>query len=71
MRKYKYIWLPALLGVYFLFMTFYFGIDLLRAGENMRFWGTVAAELLVLLALVFFLRRKERLRREREEDLKR
>lgn len=60
-----------MLGVYFLFMTFYFGVDLLRAGENMRFWGTVAAELLVLLALVFFLRRKERLRREREEDLKR
>lgn len=71
MRKYRYIWLPVILGGYFLFMTFYFGVDLLRAGENLRFWGTVGAELAVLVALVFFLKRKERLRREREEDMRR
>lgn len=69
MRKYKYIWVPCLLGLYFLFMTIYFGFDLIRAGENLRFWGTVAAELIVLLALSFFMRKKERLRKEREDDL--
>lgn len=71
MRKYRYIWLPALLGAYFLFMTFHFGIDLLRSGESVRFWGTVVAELVILVALAFFLKKRERLRREREEDMNR
>ena len=71
MRKYKYIWVPALLGLYFLFMTFYFGIELLKAGETLRFWGTVGAEIVILTALCFFMRKRERLRREREEDMAR
>lgn len=69
MRKYKFIWLPTLLAVYFLFMTFYFGMDLLRSGETIRFWATVAAELLVLAALAFFLKKREKLRMEREKDI--
>ena len=69
MRKYKYIWLPTLLFLYFLFMTFYFGVDLLRAGEYVRFWSTIAAELIVIIALVFFLKKRERLRKEREDDI--
>ena len=69
MRKYKYIWLPALLAVYFLGMTFYFGLDLLRQGEATRFWLTVGAEMAVLTALVFFLKKREKLRMERERDL--
>lgn len=69
MRKYKYIWLPALLFIYFLFMTFYFGLDLLRAGEYTRFWATIGAELIVIIALVFFLKKRERLRKEREDDI--
>lgn len=69
MRKYKYIWLPSLLFLYFLFMTFYFGLDLLRTGETARFWATVGAELLVIVALVFFLKKRDRLRKEREDDI--
>lgn len=69
MRKYKYIWLPALLSIYFVFMTVYFGMDLLRSGETLRFWGTIAAEIAVLTALVFFLKKRERLRTERENDI--
>lgn len=69
MRKYKYIWLPCLLGAYFAFMTSYFGIDLLKSGESTRFWLTVGSELIVLIALVFFLKKRERLRIEREKDL--
>lgn len=69
MRKYKYIWLPCLLGIYFLFMTFYFGIDLLKSGETLRFWATVGSELAVLAALAFFLKRREKLRTEREKDI--
>lgn len=70
MRKYRYIWLPMLLGVYFLFMTFYFGIDLLKSGEQVRFWCTVGAELVILVALAFFLKKREKLRQERENDLR-
>lgn len=69
MRKYKYIWLPVLLAVYFLFMTFYFGMDLLRKGESMRFWLTAGAEAAVLIALAFFLKKREKLRMEREKDM--
>ena len=69
MRKYKYIWLPALLALYFCFMTVYFGLDLLRSGETLRFWATIGAESAVLIALVFFLKKRERLRMEREKDI--
>lgn len=69
MRKYKYIWLPSLLGIYFIFMTIYFGLDLLRAGETFRFWATIGAETAVLIALVFFLKKREKLRNEREKDI--
>lgn len=69
MRKYKFIWLPALLAAYFVFMTVYFGLDLLRSGETLRFWATIVAEMIVLIALVIFLKKKERLRSERENDI--
>lgn len=69
MRKYKYIWLPALLALYFSFMTVHFGLDLIRTGEKIRFWTTVGAETSVLIALVFFLKKRERLREEREKDI--
>ncbi len=69
MRKYKYIWLPALLAIYFAFMTVYFGLDLLRSGETLRFWGTIIAESAILIALVIFLKKRERLRSERENDI--
>lgn len=71
MRKYKYIWLPALLFVYFVFMTLYFGLDLLRSGAVAQFWLTLGGEVVVLTALVFFLKKRERLRREREDDMNR
>lgn len=62
--------MPSLIAVYFLFMTFYYGTDMLRAGAATQFWCTVVAELVILTALVFFLRKREKLRREREEDMK-
>lgn len=70
MRKYKYIWLPTLLAFYFIGMTLYFGLDLLHKGEYFRFWATVGAEAAVLTALVFFLKKRERLRAEREQDIR-
>lgn len=59
--KYKYIWLPAILGCYAIFMTAYFGSDLLRQGHALRFWATAAAETVVLVLLVVFLRKRSRI----------
>lgn len=70
MRKYKYIWLPAVIFIYFGVMTYMYGFQLLQKGENMRFWLTVAGEMAVLIALVAFLKKRETLRNERENDMK-
>lgn len=69
MRK-KYIIVPAVLAVYFLFMTFYFGTQLLREGEVLRFWLTVVSEVIVLIALYFVMKKRQKYREEREKDLK-
>lgn len=70
MRKYKYIWLPALISIYFAVMTAMFGLDMLRSGAVWQFWLTVGSELVVLVALVFFLKKREALRQEREKDMR-
>ncbi len=69
MRK-KYIIVPAVLAVYFLFMTFYFGTQLLREGEVLRFWLTVVSEVIVLIALYFVMKKRQKYREEREKDMK-
>lgn len=68
MRDKRYIWLPAVILIYFLFMTFYFGTDLLAQGQTLRFILTVVAEVVVIVALFFFLRARQRLREERENN---
>lgn len=67
--KKKYIWLPIVLAVYFLFMTFRFGIDLLQNGETLKFWLTVVSETVVLILLSIVLKKREKYREAREKDL--
>lgn len=70
--KYKrYIWFPLVLLAYFLFMTFKYGVDLLRSGHEATFWVTCLSEVVVLILLSLSLRRRDRLRRERDEDIRR
>lgn len=64
MKIKKYIWLPLLLLGYFAFMTVYFGRDLLVSGQTTRFTVTVVAELVVLTALFFSLRKRDRYKNE-------
>ncbi len=70
MREKRYIWLPAVILIYFLFMTFYFGTELLTQGQTLRFVLTVVAEIVVIIALFFFLRARQRLKEKREQDWK-
>lgn len=64
----RHIVVTTLLVAYALFMTFYFGIDLLKSGQHLRFYLTVAGEFVVIVLTFFALRRRDRLRREREND---
>ena len=66
MKKYHFITL--LLIIYGLFMTFYFGLDLLKSGQSLRFYITLIAEIIVVTLTFFALRKKDRLRKEREKD---
>ena len=65
----KYIWLPAALTIYFLFMTFRFGVRLLEQGESLKFWLTAGSETAVIIALYFVLKRRQEYRERREADM--
>ena len=52
------------LGLYALSMTLYFGPRLIEEGLSVKLWISVAVEVLVVVALFFALRRKERLASE-------
>lgn len=62
----KSVWLPFGLGLYALAMSLYFGPRLLAEGMAVKFWISVAFEILVVVGLYFALRRKEKLASERE-----
>lgn len=64
----KYILVPALLAAYAIFMTLYFGLDLLRSGHTFRFFATLSAEIILIILTFFALRRKARLHKEREKE---
>lgn len=65
-RRTKYIWLPALLLVYIIVMA-YIGRDtLIVQGDWLRYFGSIAAELAVIVALAVFLRKKQKLQDRRE-----
>ena len=68
MKIKKYQLVTFLLAVYALFMTFYFGLDLLRSGQAVRFWVTLGAEIIVIVLAFFALRKREMYRDQRKRD---
>lgn len=61
LKRYKVV--TFLLAAYALFMTLYFGLDLLKSGHALRFWLTVAGETICLILTFFALRRRDRLKK--------
>ena len=61
----RHIVVTVLLTIYALFMTFYFGLDLLKAGHAFRFYATLIAEIVIITLTFFALRRRERFREKR------
>ena len=64
MKLKRYQIVPLLLAAYAIFMTIYFGLDLLRSGQSLRFYSTLSAETIVIILAYFFLRKKDRNRRK-------
>lgn len=67
MKFQRHTVVTTLLTIYAVFMTFYFGTDLLKQGQDMRFWITVVAETVVIILTYFALRRRDRIREEHKK----
>lgn len=64
----RHILVTILLTIYALFMTFYFGLDLLKSGHAFRFYATLIAEIVIITLTFFALRRRDRLRDQRKRQ---
>lgn len=62
--------IPAVLLLYLAVMA-YIGRGELLAGHYFYYFGVIAASLVCITLLHFSLKKRERLRREREEDMRR
>lgn len=68
MKKYQII--TCLLALYAIFMTFYFGLDLLKEGQNLRFWITLIAEITVITLAYFALKKRDYYRDQRKKEMR-
>lgn len=66
----KHIVLPIVLLIYLLVMSI-IGFDEFRAGNYLYYFGIIGITLLVIFLLYFNLKKKDKLRQEREDDIKR
>lgn len=69
MKIKKYQLITFLLAAYALFMTLYFGLDLLKEGQSLRFWITLSGETIVIILAYFALRRRDLYRQQRKKGL--
>lgn len=60
--------IPLALLVYLAAMAYY-GRGMLVAGETIKYYGVIACTLIVLVILHFSLKKKEKLREKRENDI--
>lgn len=67
MKIQKYQFITCLLAIYALFMTFYFGTDLLKSGQALRFWLTLGGEVVFIILTYFALKRRDMYRAARKE----
>ena len=67
--KNKAVVIPLALLVYLGVMS-YIGLPMYHAGGYFQYFGIIGVSLLVIVLLHFSIKRRERLRREREEDVR-
>ena len=68
MKIKKYQLLTFLIAAYALFMTLYFGLDLLKEGHALRFWVTLIAETVVIILAYFALKKRDFYRQQRRSQ---
>ncbi len=67
MKTKKSTWLPLILLVYLLVMA-YIGRQQVVAGKYLQYFGVLGVSLVVIVLLHFVLKKKERLREERDSE---
>ena len=60
----KSVWLPILITIYFIGMAFYFGKEMLATGQQTRFLLISGIEIVVIIAMTIFLRKRENITRK-------
>lgn len=66
-KKYpKYIIVPSCIAVYFLIMAYIGRDELLVEKDYFSYFGKIVVEVVVLIALYFVLKKRDKLRKERE-----
>lgn len=69
MKLKKYQILTIVIALYAIFMTFFFGLDLLKEGQSIRFWVTLILETIVIFLTYFALKKKDFYRQQRKKDM--
>lgn len=57
----KSVWLPVALLIYISCMTALYARDYIATGHSVRLWVTVGIEVAIIIALTFFLRKREKI----------
>ncbi|MDE5790045.1 MAG: hypothetical protein K2H96_02295 [Muribaculaceae bacterium] len=58
----KSVWLPSVIFIYFICMTFMFAPELIQTGQSARLLTVAAVEIIVIIALHFFLKKREQIK---------
>lgn len=59
MKKYRYIWLPAILLIYGMTMAALFGPELIDAGRGWQVAAFTVADIVICIALSIFIRKRQ------------
>jgi hypothetical protein len=70
MKIKKHIWLPSLLLIYLGIMAYVWRDTITERHEYVRYFSTIGVEFVIIALLVIFLRKREILRKEREDDIR-
>ena len=70
MKLKKYQLLTIIIALYAMFMTFYFGLDLLKEGQAARFWITLIVETIVIILAYFALKKRDLYREQRKREMR-
>ncbi len=70
MKKNRAIIIPLALLVYLGVMS-YIGLPMYHEGKYLQYFGAIGGSLIAIILLHFSIKRRDRLRREREEDMER